>query len=873
MNPQPPSSPLSTRVAGHLRTFVLAYLVLASGLVFSGILSGSLRSQYQRREELSFRQKSEELLGRLDSVLLSYEVFLRGVAGYFSSSQQVAPFELEAYLRTAIGNLTNSVLLDIGFAERVGTNEMADHTERIRQAGNPEYFIQRPEGPVEGGHVYPITQISDFNADAIRAIGWDLGQERARLEVLRTAVRTRNLAVSGPISLHREMSTNSLPGVLAVLPVFVQQPDTQLETNAHPVGFVFGSILTDQLWKPYLQGLDGVQFRILADSDPTAPPVFASSGDPGEPGEPTRSRVGTLERLGRRWRVEFLDSPAFAEQFHSPLPGVVLGVGTAFTLVLSVVASILALRRRDAELSAVKIGESESRARAALAELAERERQIADERDRLAVTLKSIGDAVITTDVDGRILSLNRAAENLLGRSEREVLGVEVSRILSLRHRESGQPFLDLGVRLRGVAESDLIPGFFQFAREGHQERTLVVALSPLRARRAGAEGRVVVLRDLTERRQLEEEQIRAVRLESVGLLAGGIAHDFNNYLTAILGNLSLARDSKGADLETLLERTEHGVRRAQRLTQQLLTFSKGGAPVVRPTDLRELVRDTAEFAVRGATVRCEFTIEPGLWTTAVDPAQISRVIQNLIVNASQAMTSGGVIHIAMANQGAMPRLGDGRYVRVSVIDDGPGIAPAHLARIFEPYFSTKSGGSGLGLATAFRIVRQHRGDIVVRSEPGQGATFDLYLPATDEVPVPEVPVPGKPVRGIGRVLVMDDEQAIRDVARAMLRRLGYEVECVANGTDAVQLYREAMDHGKRYDVVLLDLTIPDGLGGLETAAMLREGDPEVVTVVSSGYSVDPIMADHLQHGFAGVLPKPYRLDEMAQVMDRVRRR
>jgi PAS domain S-box-containing protein len=857
-------------VASHLRTFVLAYLVLISGLVFSGVLSGSLRSQYQRREEQFFRQKSEELLGRIDSVLLSYEVFLRGVAGYFSSSQHVAPFELEAYLRTAIGHLTNGVLLDIGFAERVGTNDIADHIERIRSAGDPGYFIQRPEGAVAGGHVYPITQISDFDGRAIRAIGWDLGQDPGRLDVLRSAVRTRNLAASGPIPLHRDLSSNSLQGVLAVLPVFVQPPDAQVETNSHPVGFVFGSILTDQLWRPYRRGLDGVQFRILVDSNPAAVPVFSSAGDKGDP---MRSMVATLERLGRRWRVEFFDSPAFTEQFHSPLPGVVLAVGTAFTLVLSVVASILALRRRDAESSALRIGESESRARAALAELAERERQIADERDRLAVTLKSIGDAVITTDVDGRILSLNRAAENLLGRSEREVLGVEVSRILSLRHRESGQPFLELGVRLRGVTESDLIPGFFQFAREGHQERTLVVALSPLRARRAGAEGRVVVLRDLTERRQLEEEQIRAGRLESVGLLAGGIAHDFNNYLTAILGNLSLARDSRGKDLENLLERTEHGVRRAQRLTQQLLTFSKGGAPVVRPTDLRELVRDTAEFAVRGATVRCEFTIEPGLWTTAVDPAQISRVIQNLTVNASQAMTGGGVIHIGMSNIGAMPRLGDGRYVRVSVADDGPGIAPAQMARIFEPYFSTKSGGSGLGLATAFRIVRQHRGDIVVRSEPGRGATFDVFLPATDEVPVPEVTVPGKPVRGIGRVLVMDDEQAIRDVARAMLRRLGYEVECVANGTDAVQLYREAMDHGKRYDVVLLDLTIPDGLGGMETVEMLRKSDPEVVAVVSSGYSVDPIMADHTQHGFAGVLPKPYRLDEMAQVMDRVRRR
>jgi CHASE1-domain containing sensor protein len=378
-------------VAGHLRTFVLAYLVLVSGMVFSGVLSGSLRSQYEVREEQFFRQKSKELLGRLDTELLAYEVFLRGVAGYFSSSQQVAPFELEAYLRNAIGHLTNSVLLDIGFAERVATNDIADHIARIRRSGDPDYVIQRPESVVTGGHVYPITQISDFGGGGIRAIGWDLGQDPGRLEVLRAAVRTRSLAASGPIRLHREFSSNSFQGVLAVLAVFVQPPAPGMEMGSHPVGFVFGSILTERLWEPYRRGRDGIQFRIMADPDPAAVPVFMSSVDPATP---TRTLVDSIDRLGRRWRVEFYDSPAFAEQFHSPLPGVVLGVGTAFTLVLSVVASILALRRRDAELSASRIGESESRALAALAELAERERQIADERDRLAVTLKSIGDAV-----------------------------------------------------------------------------------------------------------------------------------------------------------------------------------------------------------------------------------------------------------------------------------------------------------------------------------------------------------------------------------------------------------------------------------------------------------------------------------------------
>jgi len=861
-----PSSP--PRFA-HLKTFWLAYAVLASGLTFSLLLGSSMHRQSARREEQFFNQKASELVGRLDSLFLSYEVFLRGVEGLFAASPDVSPREFQTFLSSSLGSITNRALLDIGFAEIVQTNRLERHVERIRATGNRQYVVQTAPGGIAGGVAYPVTHIKSMEGGGVQVIGWDMGQDPARRRVIERGLSGHGMVVSEIVPIHRMMMKEKASGMIVVVPVF---PGLDVESTHVPraSGVVFGSLLASELWRPMKGGIDGVQFRIYPATAAGSAPAFDSYG---RGGDVAVRRTAVIERLGGVWRVEFFEAREFRDQFQSRTPLGVAVLGTLFTGVLSMIASILALRQRDAELAAARLRVSEAKAVRALAALGEHERQVADERDRLDVTLRSIGDAVVTTDTAGRILSMNPSAEELLGRPEADVRGLEISSLIQLRDRATGIPLPDLGERLRNATGSDLVPGFFQYSRDGRAERTLVVALAPLKARRSGADGRVLVLRDLTERRQLEEEQIQAGKLESVGLLAGGIAHDFNNYLTAVLGNLSLARGAAGTELDTLLERTEHGVKRAQRLTQQLLTFSKGGAPVVRPTDLNELVKDTAEFATRGKNVRCEYEIGDELWPSDVDPAQISRVIQNLVVNAAQAMPGGGVIRISARNHGSVPRLGEGRFVRLSVQDEGPGIPAVHLPRIFEPYFSTKAGGSGLGLATAFRIVRQHHGDITVSSEPGRGANFDVLLPASSGQPVPEVPIPSKLVLGIGRVLVMDDEQAIRDVARAMLRRLGYQVDCVVNGDDAVSLYVEAREHDRAYDVVLLDLTVPDGPGGLETLQRLVLADPAVVAVVSSGYSSDPIMADFQHHGFAGVLPKPYRLDEMAGVMDRVRRK
>jgi len=385
----------------------------------------------------------------------------------------------------------------------------------------------------------------------------------------------------------------------------------------------------------------------------------------------------------------------------------------------------------------------------------------------------------------------------------------------------------------------------------------------------------VVFVRDITERRRLEEEQQRVRQLESIGLLAGGIAHDFNNLLTGILGNVSLAKlyAAQQEEVREILEKAEKACFRARDLTQQLLTFARGGAPVRRLMSLVDLIRESAEFVLRGAAVRAEFAFPPDLWAVEADEGQISQVIQNLVLNARQAMPQGGVVRIACANvvldsPSPLP-LPEGRYVRISVQDQGIGIPQEHLPRIFDPYFTTKQEGHGLGLATALSIVRRHGGHITVESELGKGSRFDIYLPASEK-PAPRREDRREPQRGRGRVLVMDDEEAVREALRAMLERLGYEVAVARDGAEALERYRAARDAGRPFHAVVLDLTVPGGMGGKEAAQELLRLDPEVRMVVSSGYSNDPVLAEHARYGFRSVLAKPYRLEDLARVMQEV---
>lgn len=377
---------------------------------------------------------------------------------------------------------------------------------------------------------------------------------------------------------------------------------------------------------------------------------------------------------------------------------------------------------------------------------------------------------------------------------------------------------------------------------------------------------------------RLEAALARASKLESLGVLAGGIAHDFNNLLTVVMGNLSLARLDPKIDAETIhcLSESERAAMRARDLTRQLLTFAKGGSPMKVSTRLPEIVREAAEFALHGSKSRCHFQFAPEVWLADVDKAQVGQVVHNIVINANEAMTNGGTIQVVMTNEElTQPRgpLGPGRYVRLSFTDSGMGISPEIVARIFDPYFTTKKSGSGLGLATVYSIVKKHQGHVEVTSQVGQGTTFTIWLPAADSpAPEPEMPKVTSRVapKKSARVLLMDDEPSIRMLGAAMLKRLGLEVTAVNEGSAVVTEYAAATAAGKPFDLVILDLTVPGGMGGAEAMERLRAMDANVRAIVSSGYSSDPVMANYQQHGFQGRVPKPYVAEDLSAAVKKV---
>jgi PAS domain S-box-containing protein len=388
-----------------------------------------------------------------------------------------------------------------------------------------------------------------------------------------------------------------------------------------------------------------------------------------------------------------------------------------------------------------------------------------------------------------------------------------------------------------------------------------------------GRRSEVVLANDMTERIKMEEERLRTQKLESLGILAGGLAHDFNNLLTSILGNISLAQldTQEGGPAYKRLEEAEKASLRARDLTQQLLTFSQGGQPVKKTVLLGDLVRESAGFAQRGSRSRCEFIIPADLRPVEADEGQISQVINNLVINAIQAMPEGGTVTLTCGNvtigqAGALP-LAPGDYVRISVSDRGIGIAKEYFEKIYDPYFTTKQKGSGLGLATSYSIMKRHDGHIAVESDLGKGATFHVYIPVSGEEVIKKAEEADVRVRGTGRVLIMDDEEMIRDIASQMLEKTGYTVEAAADGAETIEVYMKARQTGKPFDLVIMDLTIPGGLGGKDTIRKLLELDPGVKAIVSSGYSNDPVMADFESHGFCGVVGKPYTIKTLSEAV------
>jgi CheY-like chemotaxis protein/two-component sensor histidine kinase len=343
------------------------------------------------------------------------------------------------------------------------------------------------------------------------------------------------------------------------------------------------------------------------------------------------------------------------------------------------------------------------------------------------------------------------------------------------------------------------------------------------------------------------------------------------------MGNLTLAQLDLPADtpVAATLQAAEKAALRARDLTQQLLTFARGGEPVRAAVQLDVIIREMTVFALHGSSVRPHYDIAPDLWPADADKGQIGRVVQNLVINAVQAMPQGGSLQIIVRNDpqpdATRPGLAAGDYIKIAISDTGQGIRPEDLPRIFDPYFTTKSSGTGLGLAAVYSIVKKHRGHIEVDSEPGRGTTFCLWLPALRDrqaVNARQAPHPQQTTLQLkGQVLFMDDEPSIREMAEALLRRFGLRVTCVTDGAEAVEQYQSAMKTESPFDLVIMDLTVPGGMGGLAALVKLRELDPTVKAVVSSGYSSDPVMAHFRKHGFVARVAKPYEAHEIARVL------
>ena len=504
------------------------------------------------------------------------------------------------------------------------------------------------------------------------------------------------------------------------------------------------------------------------------------------------------------------------------------------------------------------------------------EANLVDEKERLVVTLQSIGDAVISTDNSGMIILINSVAEELTGWRNGSAIGQPLVKVFTTLDEKTREPSEDFVARvLEAERIIDKNRPTILLSSEGN-ERIISEVGAPIRDEKGRIIGVVLVFSDITDRLKVEEELLKGKKLESVGILAGGIAHDFNNILTAIMGNISLAKNYIDPENKAYkrLEEADRATIRAKDLTHKLLTFSKGGAPVKKTASIEELIRESTGFTLSGTSVKTMFSFADDIWPADIDTGQISQVIQNLCLNASQAMPDGGLIWIGVENEtitdeATLP-LAPGKYLKISFKDTGVGISQKNIARIFDPYFTTKQRGSGLGLATVYSIINNHDGFITVNSELDVGTTFTFYLPAAENIydSLPQDKYQqDKEYKGEGRVLVMDDEEIVREVAGEILNHIGYEVDFAVHGEEALEKYVEAKRNGKPFNAVIMDLTVPGGMGGADAIKKLLEIDPQANAIVSSGYSNNPVMSKYKEYGFTGMVSKPFHLDEIAKTL------
>jgi len=490
---------------------------------------------------------------------------------------------------------------------------------------------------------------------------------------------------------------------------------------------------------------------------------------------------------------------------------------------------------------------------------------------RHSLVYRSMQEAVLLFDREDKIIDMNPAAEELLEWPRDELLGKTPKIINPPDQADEIASMIKKGLDRDGVWEGEL-----PIITRSGKLKIMSTIISSIYDREGKWIGNVGINRDITVRKRLEDEVIKTQKLESLGILAGGIAHDFNNLLMSIMGNVSLSKLtlSEGSEIRGSLDAAEDACIQARNLTQQLLTFSRGGLPVLKCVSISDLLRDSTRFSLSGSKNKASFSIPENLWPIDADTGQINQVINNLAINAAQAMPDGGKIEVTAKNVRVAEEMGlalkKGNYILLTFQDFGVGIPDKYIGKIFDPYFTTKKQGSGLGLATVYSIIKNHNGLVTVTSDPGTGTTFSVYLPACCEAGPRRELHDMKIVRGEGSILLMDDDESVRTVSSRMLEKLGFDVRTAANGDEAVSFFKEACEAGSTFDAVILDLTVATGMGGEEAAREIKKIDPEARIIVTSGYSTDSILSDYKRYGFCGVIVKPYKIKDLSQLLSRV---
>lgn len=504
------------------------------------------------------------------------------------------------------------------------------------------------------------------------------------------------------------------------------------------------------------------------------------------------------------------------------------------------------------------------------------EMRMAEEKERLSVTLRSIGDGVITTDVDGKVAILNKVAEELTGWSQSEAAGKLLSEVFCIINEFTREVCENPGDKVLSTGEMyELSSHTLLISRDG-TERLIADSGAPIKNMHGEMIGVVIVFRDITEKQRLQEHLQKSEKLDSLGILAGGIAHDFNNLLSGVFGYIEMARE-ESRDFQAVtqyLDLAGKVYNRAKDLTHQLLTFSKGGIPVRKIGNISGLIKNSTQFILTGSNVACEFDIPDSIAPCEYDENQMSQVIDNIVRNAQQAMPSGGMIRISLRNvtlkEKEIALLPHGDYIKICITDQGKGIPPELLGKIFDPFFSTKEMGSGLGLTTCYSIIQKHDGHIQVDSVAGKGSKFTIFLPASKQEVAEAEKKETSTLKGKGNILILDDEQFIRKIVKALLESAGYSVLEAETGESALELVKTAKAKGIAIQAAIFDLTIPGGMGGKEVTRLIREFDQDLVIIASSGYSDDPVIADPIAFGFQGSLQKPYSKQDLYNLLARI---